>query len=47
MPCCTGSQANRKTYIIERFAEDNYEELLEINFKQMVSAVDIFPVILR
>ncbi len=43
MPCCTGSQANRKkTYIIERFAEDNYEELLEINFKQMVSAVDIF-----
>lgn len=37
-----GARQTGKTYIIERFAEDNYEELLEINFKQMVSAVDIF-----
>ena len=37
-----GARQTGKTYIIERFAEDNYEELLEINFKQMASAVDIF-----
>ena len=36
-----GARQTGKTYIIERFAEDNYEELLEINFKQMVSEVDI------
>lgn len=42
-----GARQTGKTYIIERFAEDNYEELLEINFKQMASAADIFPVILR
>ncbi|MDY6243626.1 MAG: AAA family ATPase [Lachnospiraceae bacterium] len=29
-----GARQAGKTYIIERFAEDNYEELLEINFKQ-------------
>ena len=37
-----GARQTGKTYIIERFAEDNYEELLEINFKQMASAADIF-----
>lgn len=29
-----GARQAGKTYIIERFAEDNYEELLEINFMQ-------------
>ena len=28
--------------IMERFAEENYEELVEINFKQIPSAMDIF-----
>ena len=28
--------------IMERFAEENYEELIEINFKQMPSAMEIF-----
>ena len=28
--------------IMERFAEENYEELVEINFKQMPSAMEIF-----
>ena len=37
-----GARQTGKTYIIEWFAEDNYEELLEINFKQMASAADIF-----
>jgi len=37
-----GARQTGKTYIIERFAEDNYEELVEINFKQMPSAMDIF-----
>ena len=37
-----GARQTGKTYIIERFAEENYEELVEINFKQMISAVDIF-----
>ena len=31
-----------KTYIVERFAEENYEEIVEINFKQIPSAMDIF-----
>ncbi len=31
-----------KTYIVERFAEENYEEIVEINFKQMPFAMDIF-----
>ena len=30
-----------KTYIVERFAEENYEEIVEINFKQIPSAMDI------
>ncbi len=37
-----GARQTGKTYVIERFAEDNYEELIEINFKQMPSAMDIF-----
>ena len=31
-----------KTYIIERFAEENYEEFIEINFKEMASAKEVF-----
>ena len=42
MSCNSGSQTNRKTYIVERFAEENYEEIIEINFKQIPSAMDIF-----
>lgn len=37
-----GARQTGKTFIIERFAEENYEELLEINFKQMPSAKEIF-----
>ncbi len=37
-----GARQIGKTFIIERFAEDNYEELLEINFKQMPSAAEVF-----
>lgn len=37
-----GARQTGKTYIIERFAEENYEECVEINFKQMPSAKDIF-----
>lgn len=37
-----GARQTGKTYIIERFAEDNYDEIVEINFKQMPSAMDIF-----
>ena len=37
-----GARQTGKTYIIERFAEGNYEEFVEINFKQMPSAMDIF-----
>ena len=37
-----GARQTGKTYLIERFAEENYEELLEINFKQMPSAAEIF-----
>lgn len=37
-----GARQTGKTYIIERFAEDNYDELVEINFKQMPSAMEIF-----
>ena len=37
-----GARQTGKTYIIERFAEENYEEFVEINFKQMPSAMDIF-----
>lgn len=37
-----GARQTGKTYIIERFAQEYYEEVLEINFKQMPSAMDIF-----
>lgn len=37
-----GARQTGKTYIIERFAEDNYDEIVEINFKQMPSAMEIF-----
>ena len=37
-----GARQTGKTYIIERFAEENFEELVEINFKQMSSAMAIF-----
>ena len=38
-----GARQTGKTYTVERFAEENYEELIEINFKQMPSAYgDIF-----
>ena len=37
-----GARQTGKTFIIERFAEENYDELVEINFKQMPSARDIF-----
>ncbi len=37
-----GARQTGKTYTIERFAEENYEELVEINFKQTPSAMDIF-----
>ena len=28
-----GARQTGKTYIVERFAEENYEEIVEINFK--------------
>ena len=37
-----GARQTGKTYIVERFAEENYEEIVEINFKQIPSAMDIF-----
>ena len=37
-----GARQTGKTYIVERFAEENYDEYVEINFKQMPSAIDIF-----
>ncbi len=37
-----GARQTGKTFIIERFAEDNYEEYVEINFKQTPSAAEIF-----
>ena len=37
-----GARQTGKTYTVERFAEENYEELVEINFKQIPSAMDIF-----
>ena len=35
-----GARQTGKTYTVERFAEENYEELVEINFKQIPSAMD-------
>lgn len=37
-----GARQTGKTYAIERFAEEKYEELVEINFKQTPFAKDIF-----
>lgn len=37
-----GARQTGKTYLIERFAEEKYEELLEINFKEMPSAASVF-----
>ena len=37
-----GARQTGKTFIIEHFAKENYEELLEINFKQAPSAAAIF-----
>ncbi len=37
-----GARQTGKTYIIERFAEDEYEEVIELNFKEMPSASEIF-----
>ncbi len=37
-----GARQTGKTYIIEQFAKENYEETVEINFKQMPSATEIF-----
>ena len=37
-----GARQTGKTFAIERFAEAKYEELVEINFKQTPSAVEIF-----
>ncbi len=37
-----GARQTGKTYTVERFAEDKYEECLEINFKQTPSAAEIF-----
>ena len=37
-----GARQTGKTFAIERFAEEKYEELVEINFKQTPSDADIF-----
>lgn len=37
-----GARQAGKTYAIERFAENNYEETIEINFKETPSANEIF-----
>ena len=37
-----GARQIGKTYVVERFGADNYEELVEINFKEMPSASEIF-----
>lgn len=37
-----GARQVGKTFAIERFAEERYEEVVEINFKQMPSAGEIF-----
>lgn len=42
-----GARQTGKTYIVEHFAATNYEELLEINFKETPSAMDIFSGDLR
>ncbi len=37
-----GARQVGKTYAIRKFGEDNYEEVVEINFKESPSAVEIF-----
>ena len=37
-----GARQTGKTYVIERFAESNFEEIVEINFKETPSAKAIF-----
>lgn len=37
-----GARQIGKTYVVEHFAEDNYEEIVEINFKETPSAREIF-----
>ena len=37
-----GARQTGKTYIIEHFAEAEYEEFVEINFKQLPSAMEMF-----
>ncbi len=37
-----GARQTGKTFAIERFAEERYEEFVEINFKQTPSAAEIF-----
>ena len=37
-----GARQTGKTYAIERFAEEAYEEYVEINFKETPSAADVF-----
>ena len=37
-----GARQVGKTYAIEHFAKQNYKEVLEINFKEMPSAVEVF-----
>lgn len=37
-----GARQTGKTFIIKQFAEDNYDEYIEINFKMTPSATDIF-----
>ena len=37
-----GARQTGKTFAIERFAEENYDEFVEINFKQTPSATEIF-----
>lgn len=37
-----GARQTGKTFVIKRFAEENYDEYIEINFKMTPSATDIF-----
>ena len=37
-----GARQTGKTYAIERFAEEKYEDFLEINFKETPSAAEVF-----
>ncbi len=37
-----GARQTGKTYVIERFAEEYYEEVVEINFKEIPSASEVF-----